>query len=222
MTANKIAFYLIAVLCLIAGCTPPPPVVTIPPPVASPPPEIPKPKSYVVLLENEDGTTGAITVSNAQGTQLLDQKGYGIDLNDENKPLDAPYKVDDEKIKADFVQTLSTVPDPPINFLLYFEFGTSILTKESQPKIDEILSAIKKRNVYRIGIIGHTDSSGKSAANYQLGLSRAVSVRKILLEAGVKADDIGDVISHGENNPLIMTAKGVKEPRNRRVEMIVW
>jgi peptidoglycan-associated lipoprotein len=201
MTANKIALCLIAALFLVAGCAP---------------------KSYVVLQEDKDGTTGAVTVSNAQGTQLLDKKGYGIDLPSGNKPLEAPYKVSDEKIKADFEQALSAAPDPPVDFLLYFEFGTAILTNESQLNINNIIATIHKRKYNKIGIIGHTDSSGESTANYQLGLSRAESVRKTLLDAGVQADDIIDVISHGESNPLVKTAKGVYEPRNRRVEVIVW
>lgn len=203
MTKYRTAICLIAVLFMLSGCAA-------------------KAKSYVVLMENADGSTGAITVSNSQGTQLIDKKRYGVDLYVENRPLQEPYQVNDEKIKADFEQTMTATPETPISFLLYFELGESVLTRESQQKIDEILSVIKKRKVPTVGIIGHTDLSGDSDTNEALGLSRAEFIKNTLLKAGVSAAAIVDVASHGENNPLIKTAKGVQEPRNRRVEVVVW
>jgi len=180
------------------------------------------PKAYVVLMENKDGTTGAVTASNNQGSQVIDQKGYGVDLYDVNKAPNSPYKVSDKKIKADFEQAMMAQPETPISFLLYFELGGSVLTKESQQSLEEFLTVIKKRSVPTIGIIGHTDLSGESQANYLLGLSRAESIRDMLLKAGLPAESIVEVTSHGETNPLIKTAKGVAEPRNRRVEVVVW
>jgi len=203
MKTCRIPLYIMVAIFLLAGCAA-------------------RQKGYVVLMENADGTIGAITVSNANGEQLIDKKGYGVDLFDENTPLKSPSKVSDEKIKADFEKTFIANPDAPVSYLLYFELGRPILTKESQQKIEEIISTIRKRTVPTIGIIGHTDLSGDTDKNDTLGLSRAEAIRDILLRSGITRESIAEVSSHGESNPLLRTAKGVQEPLNRRVEVVVW
>lgn len=203
MKTFRIGLYCMVALFLLAGCAA-------------------RQKGYVVLMENADGTTGTITVSNAKSEQLIDKKGYGVDLYDENEPLKSPSPVSDEKIKTDFAKTFIADPDAPVSYLLYFELGQTILTKESQQKIEEIISTIKKRTVPTIGIIGHTDRAGEIARNYALGLSRAEFVRDVLLKAGISRESVAEVSSHGESNPLIKTAAGMQEPLNRRVEVVVW
>jgi peptidoglycan-associated lipoprotein len=192
----------VAMLLVLAGCA--------------------SPKAYVVLMENQDGTTGAVTVSNNQGSQVIDRKGYRVDLYDFDKPLKAPYQVGDEKIKADFDQAIKAQPDTPFDVFLYFELSQAVLTKESQQQMADFLTVVKKRTVPTVGIVGHTDLTGEPDFNYTLGLSRAEYVRDQLLKAGIPAASIVEVTSHGETNPLIKTAKGVHEPRNRRVEVTVW
>jgi outer membrane protein OmpA-like peptidoglycan-associated protein len=41
-----------------------------------------------------------------------------------------------------------------------------------------------------------------------------------LIRDGVPAGEI-DIHGYGETNPLVPTAKGVREPQNRRVEIIL-
>jgi outer membrane protein OmpA-like peptidoglycan-associated protein len=71
-----------------------------------------------------------------------------------------------------------------------------------------------------VTIIGHTDTMGDASANLALGLKRAMSVRTLLLEAGIDQATI-DVTSHGEVDLLIRTPNDTPEPRNRRVEIAV-
>ena len=70
-------------------------------------------------------------------------------------------------------------------------------------------------------MIGHADSVGRTAFNDSLSLKRADAVRRILIQAGIRAGKI-DTVGRGSREPLVPTAEGVSEPRNRRVEIIVW
>jgi outer membrane protein OmpA-like peptidoglycan-associated protein len=74
--------------------------------------------------------------------------------------------------------------------------------------------------VPEVAIVGHTDTLGDAAANVALGLKRASSVQRLLVDAGLDAS-IVDVTSHGESDPVVKTPNNIAEPRNRRVEIVV-
>lgn len=178
-----------------------------------------QPKSYVVLLEDPDGTTGAITVTDSRGTHDLTQKGYGVNLDTTKKA--EPFEVRDEKIQKDFGKALAVQPDPPVTFTLYFYTGTTDLTSQSQGKIKDIVSTIAEKQVTYVEIFGHSDRKGDSEKNYRLAYERALAVKQILIDSGVPPEIIVAVTSHGEENPIVPTPDGVAEPKNRRVEVII-
>ena len=86
--------------------------------------------------------------------------------------------------------------------------------------LPEILRLVKERPVPDVVAIGHTDTTGSSVSNAQLGLRRARTVRDLLVAAGLDAALI-TVTSMGEADPLIPTPDETMEPRNRRVEVAV-
>jgi outer membrane protein OmpA-like peptidoglycan-associated protein len=61
---------------------------------------------------------------------------------------------------------------------------------------------------------------GESKANLALGLKRAMTVRNILVQAGLPPATV-DVSSHGEADLIVKTRDKTPEPRNRRVEITV-
>ena len=69
-------------------------------------------------------------------------------------------------------------------------------------------------------VIGHTDTTGSTESNFELGMRRANTVRALLIDAGLNASAI-DIRSHGEMELLVTTGNGVFEPKNRRVEITV-
>jgi outer membrane protein OmpA-like peptidoglycan-associated protein len=69
-------------------------------------------------------------------------------------------------------------------------------------------------------VIGHTDTTGTTESNFELGMRRATTVRNMLIDAGLSVGAI-DTRSHGELELLVPTANGVFEPKNRRVEITV-
>ena len=72
----------------------------------------------------------------------------------------------------------------------------------------------------RVGVTGHADKSGSDAYNMALSLRRANNVKDELVRDGVPAASIV-VVGRGESQPLVPTADGVREPQNRRVEIVL-
>ncbi len=111
-------------------------------------------------------------------------------------------------------------PMPKKNFLVFFDFDRSNITADAQRVITEAASAAKAGNVSRIQLTGHTDRSGSDQYNMALSLRRGEAVKQALIRQGIPAASIA-VIGRGESQPLVPTADGVREPQNRRVEILL-
>jgi outer membrane protein OmpA-like peptidoglycan-associated protein len=177
-------------------------------------------KSLIVLLPDDDGQVGEIVVENKGGTQVLTEPRHATEVKAADVSPTAPVTMREEEVLRIFGEALAALPEPPIRFLLYFITGTPELTAESKGQIPEILRAIEARKSTDIAIVGHTDRVGSRAKNQTLGLKRAVSIKNILVSDGVDPSGI-EVVSHGEDDPLIETEDNVAEPRNRRVEITI-
>lgn len=194
-----------AVVLAAAGCATSP--IDLPPP----------PQSYVVLMNNADGTVGQLSVSSAQGEVVLNQSRHAVNLDGS---LSAPYAVDESRIKKDFGEALAAQPALPLSFMLYYQTGDAQLTAASQALIPRVIAAVRSRPAPDVSVIGHTDTAGNSEANEKLGLQRAQSIAELMKKAGLKAHDL-TIASHGEQNPLVKTPDNTPEPKNRRVEITV-
>ena len=67
---------------------------------------------------------------------------------------------------------------------------------------------------------GHADRSGDAAYNQRLSQRRAEAVAAELVRDGVARGNIS-VQAFGESRPLVPTADNVREPQNRRVEIVL-
>lgn len=174
-------------------------------------------ESYVVLLEQEDGSVGQVQITTPQGTTVLEHNRDALDMDADAGQI---YTVSDQQIIEDFGPALAASPSRPLSFYLYFEEGTAILTLESSQEIPLIIAAINRHIAADISIVGHTDTVGNDQANARLGLGRANSVAAMFRQAIPGFDKI-TVESHGEMNLLIATPDNTSEPKNRRVEVTV-
>lgn len=177
-------------------------------------------KNLVVLMPEEGKTSGEVTVSNSQGSQVLKQPWEATKFSVAGGRPSAPVIMDETEVRRIFAGPLSAMPLPPAKYLLYFEQNTSNLTPESTALLAEIIEAINRRQPAELSVIGHTDTVGTPEDNYQLGLQRAGTVTDLLKSLGATPAII-ETGSHGEGNLLIMTGDETPEPRNRRVEVIV-
>ncbi len=72
----------------------------------------------------------------------------------------------------------------------------------------------------KIQVNGYTDTSGTPAYNQALSIRRARSVQAELVKDGVPANVIA-IAGFGETNLLVPTGPGVREPQNRRVQILI-
>jgi OOP family OmpA-OmpF porin len=108
----------------------------------------------------------------------------------------------------------------PETYVVYFDFDKSNIKPEAAQILDRAIADAKAGGTPSISVTGHADRSGAEDYNLGLSLRRADSVREYLINGGVTAEQI-TVSGRGEAEPAVPTADGVKEPRNRRVEVIV-
>jgi len=177
-------------------------------------------RELIVLLPDPDGGgPGRAAVTSASATVDLAAARDATQVVGNRRPT-PPAALDDARIQQVFGDALSALPPAPKSFTLYFQFDSDELTPDTRALLPDILRIVKERPVPDVVAIGHTDTTGSAASNYQLGLRRAARVRDLLVEAGLDATLIA-VTSAGEGELLIHTADETPEPRNRRVEIAV-
>jgi OmpA-OmpF porin, OOP family len=75
-------------------------------------------------------------------------------------------------------------------------------------------------NATRIEVSGHADRTGSASYNQRLSVRRGEAVAAELVRRGV-ARNIITIQGFGFDRPLVPTAMGVREPQNRRVEIVL-
>ena len=177
-------------------------------------------KDTIVLVHDADGKVGKLTVTTEGGTQTLTVANTMVEVTGSEKNPSDPKKVDQSRIDSLFTDSIKALPTEPVSLLFFFLNDTTELTTESKSHIPEVLSLVNKREFYEISIIGHTDTTGSDEYNMRLSSARAESVRETLLSGGIRSGRI-ELRYHGKRDPIIPTGDNVREPRNRRVEVIV-
>ncbi len=106
------------------------------------------------------------------------------------------------------------------NYLVFFDFNKSDLSAEAVRIVKTAASGASTAGTTRITVTGHTDTVGSDAYNLRLSKRRAESVETELVHDGVPAGEIA-IYAKGKRDLLIPTADGVREPQNRRVQIVL-
>ena len=110
-------------------------------------------------------------------------------------------------------------PQVPRTYLVFFDWDKANLRPDAMAIIREAAANSSKTKLTRIVSTGHADRSGTDAYNMGLSQRRAQAVALELTRLGVPKTSI-DVVWKGEREPLVPTGDGVREPQNRRVEIV--
>jgi OOP family OmpA-OmpF porin len=147
-----------------------------------------------------------------------------------------PTKVDDEYVShtvmaglrytftemPEMMPMAAPAPEPapiPRQFMIFFGWDEDTLTDEAKAIVADAANYALTGGIAQIVVTGHTDTSGSASYNVGLSKRRADNTAAELVADGVDPNTIG-VAWEGETNPLVPTGDGVREPQNRRVEIV--
>ncbi len=120
------------------------------------------------------------------------------------------------------------IAEPPVTppqqaartYLVFFDWDRADLTDRARQIVAEAAQATQRVQVTRIEVSGHTDTTGTARYNQGLSVRRAQNVAAELVRLGVPRSAI-TTQGFGFSRPLVATGPGVREPQNRRVEIVL-
>jgi outer membrane protein OmpA-like peptidoglycan-associated protein len=114
----------------------------------------------------------------------------------------------------------AAAPAPARTYLVFFDFDRADLTDRARQIIADAAQAVSSTGTTRIEVAGHADRSGTPQYNQRLSMRRAEAVAAELSRRGIARGQMS-IQAFGESRPLVATADGVREPQNRRVEIVL-
>jgi iron complex outermembrane receptor protein len=125
-----------------------------------------------------------------------------------------------EETAAAYVPPPVVAPAPVAHsYMVFFDFNKSDLTPQAVTIVDQAAHNAGPAKVTKLEVTGHTDTVGSDAYNMRLSRRRAESVAAQLEKDGIPSSEI-EIIAKGKRDLLVPTADGVREPQNRRVQIV--
>ncbi|MET0251869.1 MAG: OmpA family protein [Novosphingobium sp.] len=174
-------------------------------------------RDSVTLLPNEDGaSTGAVAViDEKKGREVVvDQPLTATKLTTSARPRQV------RELKDSYSRLLAGLPPGAVGFTLTFPMGSSRLTDDVRPVLDQVRAAITQRPGAEVQVTGYTDTVGSADLNDRLSQKRAEEVMQQLIELGFPADML-TAVGRGERDLAVDTPDEMSNDQNRRVEVIV-
>ena len=109
---------------------------------------------------------------------------------------------------------------PARSYLVFFDWDKADLTARAKQIIADAAQNSTKIGTTRIEVAGHADTTGTAGYNQGLSMKRAEAVAAELVKDGVARSAIS-VTAFGSTKLLVPTGPQVREPQNRRVEIVL-
>jgi outer membrane protein OmpA-like peptidoglycan-associated protein len=104
--------------------------------------------------------------------------------------------------------------------MLFFAYDQATLAPDNEAVVREAAAAAKARPNARVTVAGHADTAGDASYDQILSERRAAATRDALVRDGVSETAI-TVVARGKGELLVPTTDRMREPKNRRVEIVV-
>ena len=111
-------------------------------------------------------------------------------------------------------------PAPARTYLVFFDWDRADLTGRARQIIAEAAQASTHVQLTQIEVSGYADRTGTAQYNLALSRRRADNVAAELVRLGVPKNVIA-IQAFGDTHLLVPTGPGVREPQNRRVEIVL-
>ncbi len=106
------------------------------------------------------------------------------------------------------------------SYLVFFDWDKANLTDRARGIIGDAAANSTKVAYTKIDVNGNADTSGSHVYNQGLSMRRAQAVAAELVKDGVPMGAIA-ITASGDTHLLVPTGPGVREPQNRRVEIVI-
>lgn len=101
-----------------------------------------------------------------------------------------------------------------------FETGSSEISSDSYPTLDQIYTGAEAAEGLKVGIYGHTDNTGDPSKNQALSEARAEAVKQYLLRKGLAENRI-ETKGYGDSKPIAANITASGRAQNRRVQIVL-
>jgi OOP family OmpA-OmpF porin len=118
------------------------------------------------------------------------------------------------------LEPIAPAPAPARSYLVFFDWDKATLSDRARQIIKEAADNSTHVQYTRIEVNGYTDTSGTHQYNQGLSVRRARAVQAELVKDGVPQNAI-TIQGFGDTHLLVPTGPGVREPQNRRVEIVI-
>lgn len=176
--------------------------------------------SSLTLLPDEGGGHGTVAVLEADGKPVEAVVSQPDSRTRLGSASARPKPLGRGGLNQDQRALLTGLPLPPRSFSLYFVEGTTDLTPESRPALDELRAEVARRPGVDVEVTGHTDTVGSAEDNDALSLRRAEEILGVLVAAGIDRT-LMTAVGRGERELRQQTGDNVESAVNRRVEVLV-
>jgi len=109
---------------------------------------------------------------------------------------------------------------PARSYLVFFDWDKATLSDRAREVIKNAADNSTRVQYTRMEVNGYTDTSGTKQYNQGLSVRRARAVQGELVRDGVP-ENVITIQGLGDTNLLVPTGPGVREPQNRRVEIVI-
>ena len=175
-------------------------------------------KTLVVLLPEDNNPHSAVAIGQGDRLTVIDQPMTSASVDTRGRV--EKKAVTNAEVERDFSRALAAQPPVPISFTLYFQEGSTLVLPESRDTLDALFVEVASRQAVEVQVTGHTDTVGREVDNDRLSVERAKAIKDMLVEKGLQADFVR-AVGRGERELLTPTPDNSREPKNRRVEVIV-
>jgi len=182
-----------------------------------------------VVKADNNAFTWASEAKVACGIAIGFLKSHQVDTDSVNK-CDLAYRLMNAPPPPPPAPPPPPPPPPPVAekpaicsanrpFLVYFAFDVDKPPSDAETIITQIAQGMGPCGWTGLTVTGHTDRAGSDSYNQKLSDRRAKNVAAQLATDGVSTGAL-TVSGKGEKQPAVQTDDGVKEPLNRRVEIM--
>ena len=175
-------------------------------------------KTLIVLLPDDNNSQGKLAIGQGDRMTVIDSPMTAAEVDAQGRV--EKKAISQAEVDKIFAEVLAALPPKQISFILYFEEGSTEVLEGSKNTLSELFEEVSKRQAVEVQVTGHTDTFGREADNDRLSTERMQTIKEMFIKRGLQASFIR-AVGRGERELLIQTPDNVREPRNRRVQVIV-